>query len=144
MDGPLSGGRIAVFGGRDERKLAEPVFSALPEGTVIDLVGRVDLQTAFACLRRCSLYVGNDSGLMHMAAAAGIPTLGLFGPSRSEIYAPWGPRCAFVRTVESFDELVSQPGYDHRTTGSLMGSLAVAGVADAAETLWQSSYGEVA
>ena len=144
MDGPLPVGRIAVFGGGDERRLAEPVLGGLGEGKVIDLVGRVDLPTALACLRRCSLYVGNDSGLMHMAAATGIPTLGLFGPSRTEIYAPWGPRCAFVRTAESFDELVGQPGYDHRTTGSLMGSLAVVSVADAAENLWQRSYGEAA
>jgi ADP-heptose:LPS heptosyltransferase len=42
------------------------------------------------------MFVGNDSGLMHLAAAAGTPTLGLFGPSRADEYAPVGRCTAFV------------------------------------------------
>ena len=38
--------------------------------------------------------MGNDSGLMHLAAAAGAPTLGLFGPTPAAEYAPAGPRAA--------------------------------------------------
>ena len=72
---------------------------------------------------------------MHMAAAAGIPTLGLFGPSRAEHYAPWGDNCAFVRTEESYDDLVGAPGYDHRTTGTLMDGLSVEAVEWAATQL---------
>src|SRR3546814_14314158 len=64
-------------------------------------------------LKRCALYVGNDSGLMHIAAASGIPTLGLFGPSRPENYAPWGERSAVARTAVAYDDLFP-PGYDHR------------------------------
>ena len=43
------------------------------------------------------LFIGNDSGAMHLAAAAGVPTLGLFGPSDDRLYAPWGPHCRVVR-----------------------------------------------
>ncbi|MDX2291719.1 MULTISPECIES: glycosyltransferase family 9 protein, partial [Streptomyces] len=57
----------------------------------VDLVGRLTIPEAAACLRRCALFVGNDSGLMHLAAAAGTPTLGLFGPTPAEEYAPSGP-----------------------------------------------------
>ena len=78
-------------------------------------------------LARAALFVGNDSGLMHMAAAAGAPTVGVFGPSRAEHYAPWGPRAEAVRTPEPYEALFP-PGYDRRTTGSLMTSLAVAPV----------------
>ena len=67
---------------------------------LIDLVGRIDLLTAAAALRRCALFIGNDTGLMHIAAAAGTPTLGLFGPSPIEQYAPWGSRTAVVRTAQ--------------------------------------------
>ena len=70
-----------------------------------------------------------------MSAALGIPTLGLFGPSRPEHYAPWGPKCSYVRTKESYKELVGTPGYDHRTTGSLMGSLTIDAVEFAASKL---------
>jgi ADP-heptose:LPS heptosyltransferase len=126
-DGPLPGARAAVFSGHGEaeRAMATPVLAALPRGRTVDLAGTLTLGEAAAALARCSLYVGNDSGLMHLAAAAGAPTLGLFGPSPPGEYAPVGPRAAHVTTKETVHELVAAPGYDHRTTGSLMGSLTV-------------------
>jgi heptosyltransferase-3 len=138
-DGPLPGAAVAVFGGPAERLQAAPVLREIPRADRIDLVGRVDLLTAAACLGRAALFVGNDSGLMHMAAAMGAPTLGLFGPSRPALYAPWGPRAAFVRTPESFETLTGAPGYDHRTTGGLMGGLQVESVAAAARTLLRTA-----
>ena len=80
--------------GAAERAMAQGVLDLLPDA--IDLRGRLSLAEVAACLQRCRLYVGNDSGLMHLAAASGIPTLGLFGPSRSSEYAPVGSRTAFV------------------------------------------------
>lgn len=134
-DGPLAGARLAVFAGPSERDRALPVLEAVPQARRIDLAGTIDLPTAHACLARATLYVGNDSGLMHLAAAAGAPTLGLFGPSRETFYAPWGKHAAAVRTKESFDDLVGAPGYDHRTTGTLMDGLSVDAAAEAAEAL---------
>lgn len=141
--GILPGARIAVFGAADERDLARPVIEALAEERLIDLVGGAGLATAAACLGRCALYIGNDSGLMHMAAAAGAPTLGLFGPSRDEIYAPWGPHTAVARTEIPYEELFP-PNYDHRTTGSLMGSLTVDAAESAARDLWERILREAA
>ena len=88
------GARAAVFAGpgEAERARAAPVLAALPGA--IDLVGTLTLSEVAACLRRCRIFVGNDSGLMHIAAAAGTPTLGLFGRSRAEEYAPAGLRTA--------------------------------------------------
>ncbi|MEQ9642741.1 MAG: glycosyltransferase family 9 protein [Alphaproteobacteria bacterium] len=134
--GPLPEAAVAVFGALNERDAAQPVLDALPADRRLDLVGTVDLPTAGACLERVALYVGNDSGLMHLAAAAGAPTLGLFGPSRSELYAPWGPRTAVVRTPESFDEITGHPDYDYRRHDSWMGSLTVDAVESAAHQLW--------
>lgn len=134
--GLLAGAPIAVFGAPSEREAALPVLDVIPAVRRIDLVGRTDLLTAHACLKRCAMYIGNDSGLMHIAAAAGIPTLGLFGPSRDENYAPWGERCAVVRTAIAYDDLFP-PGYDHRTTDTLMDSLSVDAVVAAAEDLWR-------
>ncbi len=74
--------------------MAQPVLDALPGA--VDLVGALSLPEAAACLARCSLFVGNDSGLMHLAAAAGAPTLGLFGPTPPSEYAPRGRRAGFV------------------------------------------------
>lgn len=133
--GQLDGARVAVFGAPEDREPASKVLNALPREQGLDLVGRADLLTVAACLEKARLYIGNDSGLMHIAAATGTPTLGLFGPSRDQNYAPWGENCAVARTPESFEQLINIPGYDHRTTGSLMGSLTVSAVAAAANRL---------
>ncbi len=94
--GSLAGARIAVLGapGALEREMAAPVLAAFPEA--VDLVGRLSLPEVAAVLRRAALYLGNDSGLMHMAAAAGAPTLGLFGRSSAAEYGPCGPRALAV------------------------------------------------
>jgi len=63
---------------------------------VIDLVGRTSLPEVVALLRGCALYVGNDSGLMHLAAALGTPTVGLFGSTSPAWTAPRGARVACV------------------------------------------------
>jgi len=125
----LAGARFAVLGGPGERPAAVPLLAALPPARTLDLVDGVDLLTAYALLERADLYVGNDSGLMHMAAAAGAPTLGLFGPSREELYAPWGSRAAAVRGGRSFEEIVGDPDYDRHRPQSWMEDLSV----DAAE-----------
>lgn len=135
--GILAGGRVAVFGGAGERDIARPVLQAIPAERCIDLVGSVDLPTAAACLKRCDLFVGNDSGLMHVAAATGTPTLGLFGPSQSAHYAPWGPHCAVAETDVPFTSLVGAPDFDHRATDTLMTSLSVDRVVAAADELWR-------
>jgi ADP-heptose:LPS heptosyltransferase len=92
----LPGAVPVVFAGpgEAERDMAAPLLAALPDA--IDLVGRLTLPEVSACLARCTLFVGNDSGLMHLAAAAGAPTLGLFGPTPAREYAPAGPRAAAV------------------------------------------------
>lgn len=140
-DGILPGASVAVFGAPSEREAARPVLESIPVARRIDLVGRCDLLTAYACLKRCALYIGNDSGLMHIASAAGIPTLGLFGPSRVENYAPWGERGAVARTAIAYDDLFA-PGYDHRNTDSLMDSLPLDAVVEAAQSLWRRAQAQ--
>src|SRR5690242_4544078 len=71
----LPGAIPVVFAGpgEQEQHMAAPLLAALPDA--IDLVGRLSLPEVAACLARCALFIGNDSGLMHLAAAAGTPTL---------------------------------------------------------------------
>jgi ADP-heptose:LPS heptosyltransferase len=101
--GPLARGRLMVVGGPADRRDAGPVLSAAPRDRVIDLVGREDLLVVHAALARARLFVGGDSGLMHLAAAAGAPTIGLFGPSDERLYGPWGPRARAVRGSRPFE-----------------------------------------
>lgn len=126
--GVMEGARVAVFAAPAERAACEPVIEAVPPDRRIDLVGRTDPLLAAACIARCRLFVGNDSGLMHIAAAVGTPTLGLFGPGHPELYAPWGGHAAFI---------AGAPVTAADGSPTLMDGLSVAAVADAVETLWR-------
>lgn len=143
-NGILPGARVAVLAASGERAQAAPVLESIPADRRIDLVGAAELPALAAALQKCALFVGNDSGLMHLAAAAGTPTLGLFGPSPEHRYAPWGPHAAVARTRESYRDLVDAPGFDHRTTGTQMDGLDVDTAVAAAETLWRRMQGKAA
>lgn len=142
--GLFPGGRVAVLAAAHERRQAEPLLAALPDAQRIDLVGRVDLLTAAAVLRRCRFFIGNDTGIMHLAAAVGTPTLGLFGPSPPAQYAPWGTHTAIVTTTVPYAELVGTPDFDHRTTPSLMDTLSVDAAEAGTRALWQRIVDEAA
>jgi len=58
-----------------------------------------------AVLERCALFAGHDSGITHLAAAVGIPTLALFGPTSPDIWAPLGPRVRVVSAGETMGAL---------------------------------------
>jgi ADP-heptose:LPS heptosyltransferase len=131
---PFADAPILVLGGLGERETAAPLLAALPPERRVDLVGTVDLLTAYACLARARLYIGNDSGLMHLAAASGIPTLGLFGPSPDAHYAPWGPLNAVVRG-EPFEAIVHAPDFDRFAPRSYMTAITVDAALDAALAL---------
>lgn len=133
----LEDARVALFGAESERNAARTLLERIPRDRRIDLVGRLDILTAAAALQECAFYIGNDSGLMHIAAATYTPTLGLFGPSREEVYAPWGQHCASVRTKLSYDELAAMPQFHPARRESMMASLAVEAVEAAAIDLWR-------
>jgi predicted lipopolysaccharide heptosyltransferase III len=81
---------VLIGGDAKERDLAETIrVKAMT--AAIPLAGRLTLLQYAAVLKRCALFVGNDNGPMHMAAALGVPVVALFGPSNP---AEWGPRGA--------------------------------------------------
>lgn len=108
LSGACAGHRPVIVCAGHERERALPLLEALKDHRPIDLTeGKLPLLTVFACMKRAHGFIGNDSGLMHMAAASGIPTLGIFGPTPSAIYQPWGPRAAFLQSVDGTMETIS-------------------------------------
>ncbi len=85
------------------------LLAALPQNRSRLLAGEMDLLGVAAALSRCAGFVGNDSGLMHIAAAVGIPTLGLFGPTDSTLYAPVGKQAVALRAPEQQLERLAAP-----------------------------------
>lgn len=136
--GPLHGGRIMVLGGPEDAGAVSALRHVVPKDRFIDLVGKVDLLTTHACLRHARIFVGNDSGLMHMAAAAGAPTLGLFGPSDEVLYGPWGEKTRIVRGPRDYETILAvDPGFQQ--TMCHMMDLTVETVVDAATKLLAES-----
>lgn len=83
-----AGARVWVLGGPSEISLTGRVAEGLAE--VDDLGGRTDLTDLAAVLSLCDLLVTNDTGPMHLAAALGVPTVSLWGPSSPGEVAPPG------------------------------------------------------
>lgn len=126
---------VAVFAAPGEEEDARKVLASVPKARQIDVIAKADPGTAAAALARCNLFIGNDSGLMHCAAATGVSTLGLFGPSWPHLYRPWGLNAAYISTPETFDQLINYPGYDSKTCGTLMNSLTLDAVLAATREL---------
>ncbi len=131
---PLADAKLLIVAAPHEREQILPLINAFPEGRIIDATHH-DLLTVAACLQKARLFVGNDSGLMHIAAAMDTPTLGLFGPGHEAIYGPWGTKTAVVRTPESSAELLARLPYAGAFAPLLMDSLTVEAVYNASQAL---------
>lgn len=89
------GVKVVLLGGDQEREIADAILRG--SGTrVRSLVGQIELLGLSALVRRAVLFVGNDNGPMHVAAAMGTPVVGLFGPSDPRIWGPAGEGHAVV------------------------------------------------
>ncbi len=85
---------ILLLGGPDEEDLAAEVRENVPadeRARVYNIAGRTSIAGTAALLQRCALFIGNDSGPMHLATAARIPVLGIFGLSNWRAFGPYVP-----------------------------------------------------
>ena len=82
------GCQILVAGSPQETVLTQAVVDHA-KSRLLNIAGRSDVRTLAAMFKRSTLFVGNDTGAMHIAAAVGTPVVGLFGPSNP---LEWGPR----------------------------------------------------
>jgi len=98
--------RIAVLGAPGtETKLAKELSEHIGSEAV-NLAGRTPVRILLSFLKLCDLYVGNDSGIMHLSAAAGCPTVAIFGatnPYRFGPYLPGDMKCVVLSPLFSFD-----------------------------------------
>lgn len=124
-NGPFPNATIALLAASHERHSIQEVIDIIPTNHLIDLIGTQDLLTTAACIKNATLFIGNDSGLMHLSAAMGTPTIALFGPTEKEKYAPFGSHCIVVSTPQSPKELMSTPHFHHLTSDTLMDSITV-------------------
>jgi len=116
---------IVFFGSSKDLKNTEKIIKHFKERRVKNFCGKLNLIEVAVYLKKCKIFIGNDSGLMHIASACGIPTLGLFGPSLESRYAPKGNNAHYIRTKKTFNQLTGAKNFDWNTKKNLMNSLSV-------------------
>ena len=114
---------IVFFGSSKDLKNIKKITKHLKKFKVKNFCGKLNLIEVAAHLKKCKIFIGNDSGLMHIASASGIPTLGLFGPSLESRYAPKGNNAYYIRTKKTFNQLTGAKNFDWNTKKNLMSSL---------------------
>jgi ADP-heptose:LPS heptosyltransferase len=87
--------QVFIVGGPDESAVKKQVGKSMTEP--FDIVEPVSLQKTAALLKHCEFALCNDSGIMHMAACAGVPTAGIFGPTDEKRNGPFGNKTFVVR-----------------------------------------------
>jgi heptosyltransferase-2 len=112
-----TGGAVAVFGSQDERAIAEIVAEQLRAARVgvHNFAGETSLREFIDLAAACRVFLTNDSGGMHVAAALGVPTVAVFGATDHEGTGPTGPLIQVVREpVECSPCLLRECPIDHR------------------------------
>ncbi len=91
-----NGAQIVVVGGPDDQ--GEAALAAM-RNPAFSLIGQTTLGQLGAVLEACDAFIGADSGVMHLAAAAGTRVAALFGPSNADAWGPWSARAAVIRSA---------------------------------------------
>ncbi len=81
------GCKFVITGNRGEMKLCRAIAEALGPG-VVNLAGKLNLAELGALIKRCRLYISNDTAPMHIAAIVGTPLVAIFGPGYFERFDP--------------------------------------------------------
>jgi len=88
--------RVIIFGGPNDKNLGENISQKM-QYRPIDLSGKTSLGEAMALIERCDLFITNDSGLMHVAAALDVPLIAVFGSTNPTTTGPLGRNSRIVR-----------------------------------------------
>jgi ADP-heptose:LPS heptosyltransferase len=109
------GATFVIFGSQREAEASATLAFRLPARSVVDLSGKLPLLQSVATMRQLDLYIGNDTGTTHIAAALGVPTVCLFGTATSfDSHGVLGTRCVSLlaapsgmRSIEVKDAMVA-------------------------------------
>ena len=88
--------RILLFGSEADRPSTELVQHRAGGG-LIDIAGKTNLRDAMILISKCALFISNDSGLMHVAGALGVPTIAIFGSTNPVTTSPAGEKSLVIR-----------------------------------------------
>jgi len=145
-----TGGQLILVGGPEEAELHKQIFERMQSGMPVrSFAGKGNIRVAAAILEQADLFIGNDSGLMHLATAVGTPTVAIFGLTNSDAWGPYTGGLSSQQAVVVKMDLPCMPcfyrGHDLGTpegcmTRDCLAMLGVDPVATAARRLLRQSY----
>jgi len=97
---------------------------------VNNLMNNADMIETYFILRNSKLFLGSDSSNMHLSVAAGIPTIGLFGPTNDMVYGPKGKKNYTVRTDKNYEEIINDKNFTLKDSPSYLKGIKVETVLD--------------
>lgn len=134
--GPMAGGHLMLVGRAEDRDAAHTIRFAVSRDRVIELQGKLDLLGTAAALRHARLFIGGDSIWTQLAVAAGLPAIGVYGPSDETLTRPWtGLAVRGSRSLEEFK--VIDPGLNQHIQHMM--DVPIEPVTAAARRLFQST-----
>jgi heptosyltransferase-2 len=101
------GARIALFGSKSDRDRTDLVQQYAAH-ECLNVAGKTSLRDAIALIARCDLFISNDSGLMHLAGALGIPLVAIFGSTNPATTSPVGKKSVVVHKDVSCSPCLKQ------------------------------------
>jgi len=105
---------IVMLGSKEDAEVSS-VIQKQSKGPLLELTGKTDLADATAILSAADLFISNDMGLAHIAAAVGTPTIVIFGPTNEKTTRPLGPHVEIIREpVECSPCMLRVCPIDHR------------------------------
>ncbi len=125
------GAVCVLVGAAGDRDAGREIESSLPAGVrAVNLIGRTDLGVLMGLLPRFRAFVSNDSGAMHLAAAAGVPVVAMFGPTDERVTAPLGRHAVLTHDVFCRPCMLRDCPIDHRCMKGITVEAAFAAVTD--------------
>ena len=108
------GAKVLIFGSGKEKEICSHVCGSMVHQS-LNLCGRTSLNVVMGLISRCLFFATNDSGLMHIASALGVPTVAIFGPTDHVTTGPRGPKTRIVKhEIECAPCLKPECPTDHR------------------------------
>jgi ADP-heptose:LPS heptosyltransferase len=134
---------LAFFAAPHEAQVISNIVDKLETQFKDSLKIYSDLSIDQVCkqIKGCHAFLGNDSGLMHIAAALNVPVLALFGPSNEKRYGPYESLHKIVRTPESFKELQKKPDFSFSAKTCFMETLEPETVTNELLNFWRNHQG---
>lgn len=97
---------------------------------VNNLMNKADMIETYFILKNSNLFLGSDSSNMHLSSAAGIPTIGLFGPTNDKVYGPKGKNNLTIRTKTMYEEFINDKNFTLKDSPSYLKEIKVSLVLD--------------